>query len=224
VSGAQTIVGWDSALLASGSYAGQSISSVPALASNVSGSADSGTGTALTLAQLASDLTAMKIRSDEKPDFMVMHPYVGQSMQALFETNRRIVNIDQQLTQYSSGPSNAFNGADSGLSFMGVPVLYDQNAYVFGTPGDGYGHIYYVSKRHNCIDVMPHMDPDDGSVWHDQDAISSGGADEGQVIAPMFRVISLARTGLAANFAVEVECQLKVRRPLALGRRTDVAI
>lgn len=229
VTGAQTIVGLDSALITSGSYAGQSLSSVPGLASNVFGT-DGGTGTAITLAQMQSDLTAIKVRSDEKPDFIVCHPYVGSAIQALYETDRRIFNMDQTLTQYSTGPSKAFNGADSGLVFMGVPILYDQNAYVFGTPGDGYGHMYYLSKRHLQLDVMPHKNPFDGSVWENDRMISSGGAQstsgspDEEVGPPLVSITSLARLGLAATFVVNVECQLKVKRPLALARRVGVSI
>jgi hypothetical protein len=224
VTGAQNIVGLDSALITTGTYAGQNVGSITSLQSNVSGSADSGTGTALTLAQMQSDLTNIKLRSDEKPDFIVMHPWVGSAVQALFETNRRIVNIDAPLTNYSSGPSRAFNGADSGMSFMGVPILYDKDAFVFGTPGDGYGHIYYLSKRHLAADVMPHRNPMDGSNWENESFLSSGGAEDEMVGGPVVSIVSLARLGLAASFAVNVEVQLKVKRPLALGRRLDVAI
>lgn len=230
VTSAQNIVGLDNALITSGNYAGQSVTSISSLQSNVFGGPDSGSGVAITLAQMQSDLTQIKVRSDEKPDFIVMHPYVGSAIQALYETNRRIFNQDNTLTRYSSGPAQAFNGADSGMSFMGVPILYDKDGYVNGSPGAGFGHIYYVSKRHLSLDVMPHHNPMDGSVWEQEDFVSSGGAQSNSgspdemVGPPVVSIVSLARLGLAATFAVNVECQLKVKRPLALGRRLNVAI
>lgn len=215
---AQSLVGLDTALNAAGTYAGQT--SVSALASNVSGSDSS--PAALTLAQLQADLTAIKLRADEKPDFIVMHPYVGSALQALYETNRRLVNIDQQLTRYSSGPSQAFNGADSGMSFMGVPILYDKDGYASGSPGSGVGHVYYVSKKQLELDVMPHRNPFDGSNWTESGFISA--ADENsEEFAPMISIVSLARNGLAASFAVCVEAQLKVRNPRAVGIRKGVS-
>lgn len=223
VTSAPCIVGLDSALLTTGTYAGQNVASITSLQSNVSG-ADSGSGVALTIAQMQADLTAIKIRSDEKPDFIVMHPYVGSKLQALFEDNRRIVNLDSPLNRYNTGPAQAFNGADSGMTFMGVPVLYDKDGYVTGTPGAGFGHIYYVSKRHLAVDVMPHRNPFDGSNWEQESFLSSGGAEDEMVGGPMISIVSLARLGLAASFAVNVELQLKVKRPLALGRRLGVAI
>lgn len=228
VTGAQTIVGLESALITSGNYAGQSIASVSGLASNVAG--NDVAPVALTLAQIQADLTAIKLRSDEKPEFIVMHPYVGSALQTLYENERRIFNMDTTLTKYHTGPSAAFNGADSGLVFMGVPILYDKDGYVSGTPGAGFGHIYYLSKRHLKLDVMPHSDPFDGSVWNQSPWLSSGGAEstsgspDEMVGPPLVSITSLARLGLAATFAVNVECQLKVMRPLALARRVGVSI
>jgi len=228
VTGAQNIVGLDTALNTAGTYAGQT--SVSGLASNVSGSDASATGTALTLLQMQQDLTSIKLRSDEKPEFIVMHPYVGTALQTLFETERRIVNLDSPISRYNSGPALAFNGADSGMTFMGVPVLYDKDGYTSGVPGAGKGNIYYVSKRHLVADVMPHHNPFDGSTWQQESFLSSGGAqsDSGSpdemVCPPIVSIVSLARLGLAASFAVNVELQLKVKRPLALGRRVGVSI
>ena len=222
VTSAQNIVGLDNSLLLTGTYAGQSVTG--GLVSNVSGSDATANGAALTITQMQQDLTAIKLRSDEKPDFIVMHPYVGSVLQALFETNRRLVNLDSPLSRYSTGPAAAFNGADSGMSFMGVPVLYDKDGYVSGAPGAGKGNIYYLSKRHLVLDVMPHKNPFDGSTWEQESMLSSGGAEDEQVGSPLVSIVSLARLGLAASFAVNVELQLKVKRPLALGRRVGVAI
>lgn len=222
-SGQPNIVGLDSALITTGSYAGQSVSSNPGLASNVSGT-DGSSGTALTFAQMQADLTAIKLRSDEKPEFIVMHPYVGSQLEALYETNRRLVNIDSPISRYSTGPSMALNGADSGLSFLGIPIMYDKDGYFSGSPGAGFGHIYYVSKRHLRLDVMPHRNPFDGSDWTNESFISSGGAEDEMVGGPMISITSLARNGLAASFVVSVECQLKVNRPMACGIRKGVAI
>lgn len=222
VTGAQNIVGLDSALITSGTYAGQNVGSVTGLQSNVSG--NDASPAAITTTQMQQDLTAIKLRSDEKPEFIVMHPYVGSAIQALFETNRRLVNLDSPLTRYSTGPAMAFNGADSGMSFMGVPILYDKDGYVNGTPGSGFGHIYYVSKRHLVADVMPHRNPFDGSNWSQESFLSSGGAEDEMVGGPIVSIVSLARQGLAASFAVNVELQLKVKRPLAMGIRKGVSI
>lgn len=222
VTGAQNIVGLESALITSGNYAGQNVGTVTGLQANLSG--NDASPASLTLAQMQADLTAIKLRSDEKPDFIVMHPYVGSALQALYETERRLVNLDAALSRYNTGPAQAFNGADSGMSFMGVPILYDKDGYVNGSPGSGFGHIYYLSKRHLVMDVMPHHNPFDGSVWEMENFISSGGAEDEAVGGPVISIVSLARQGLAASFAVNVELQLKVRRPLALGIRKGVSI
>jgi hypothetical protein len=224
VTGAQTVVGFDSALITSGTYAGQNVGSITSLQSNVFGGPDAGSGVALTLTQMQQDLTAIKIKSDEKPDFIVMHPYVGSQLEALFETNRRIVNLDMTLNRYSTGPAQAFNGADSGMTFMGVPVLYDKDGYTNGTPGAGFGHIYYLSKRHLDLDVMPHHNPGDAAMWEQSSFLSSGGAEDERVGGPVVSITALARNGLFSQFVLNVECQLKVKRPLALGRRLNVAI
>jgi hypothetical protein len=223
VTGAQDLVGFEASEIVSGTYANQNVGVVTGLQGNVFG-ADGGSGTAITFAQMQSDLTEIKLRSDEKPEFIVMHPYVGSQVEALFETNRRIFNQDNTLKRYSTGPAEAFQGADSGMSFMGIPILYDKDMYVFGTPGDGYGHILYVTRKHNVLDIMPHFDVKDGSVWMERAGMSSGGWSPGDPLPFHFDVTSLARTGLASKFVLWIECQFANKRPLAQGKRLGVAI
>jgi hypothetical protein len=71
---------------------------------------------------------------------------------------------------------------------------------------------------------MPHRNPFDGSNWEHESLLSSGGVDEEAISGPVISIVSLARLGLAASFAVNVELQLKVKRPMALGIRKGVAI
>jgi hypothetical protein len=222
VTGAQDIVGFESSEILTGTYAGQNVSTVTGLQGNVFG--NDASPASIAFAQMQSDLTQIKLRSDEKPQFIVMHPYVGSVLEALYESDRRIVNFDSTLKRYSTGPSEAFQGADSGLTFLGIPILYDKDCYVFGTPGDGYGHIMYVTKKHNVLDIMPHFDVKDGSVWMDRAGMSSGGWSPGDPLPFHFDVTSLARTGLASKFVLWIECQFANKRPLAQGIRKGVSI
>jgi hypothetical protein len=224
ITSAQNIVGFETAFTSNGTYAGQT--TVSALSSNIFGSDSS--PAVFSVAQVANDLSVIKTRSDEKPDFIMVHPYLAVAIQSVLESNRRIFNQDNVLGTYSTGPSNAWRGADTGVTLYGVPVLSDIDGYYTGTPGlspsQGFAHLYYLSKRHLALDIMPHSNPFDGSVWEDESFLSSGGAEDDVISGPVVSIVSLARLGLASSFAVNVECQLKVKRPMAMGIRKGVAI
>lgn len=222
VTGAQDLVGLEYSNIVTGTYANQNVGTVTGLQGNVFGS--DLTPVAFALSQIASDLTNIKHRSDEKPEFIVIPDVMLPSILNYLENDRRIFNQDNTLKRYSTGPAEAFSGADTGVSLYGIPVLQDKDGYYTGTPGvNAIGHIYYLTKKHNRIDIMPHFDVDDGSVWSNQQALSSGGWSEGDPLPWMFEVISLARVGLGSQFTLTLEVQVQNRRPMAQGIRKGIS-
>jgi hypothetical protein len=201
---APAIVGLDTAIAATGSYAGVSTGTYTEWKGNVQ--ANGGTPQALTMNQLATAENLAFVASGMEPDFLMTTPAVYAKYEALFNPSVRTV-------QDGSKPIPAFQGSSGRLFWRGKPIIRNRRATA--------GHIYMLNSDELELVVLPWANVPDGVMTVTRNAMSSNGKDADTVAIP-FKVYPLARTGSAVKFAVEVYAQLKVKRPNAHVNIADV--
>lgn len=197
-SSAPTIVGLDSALDSTGTYAGISKSAVTEWAGNVS--SNGGTARALTLPILAGAEQLAFVASGMEPNLLVTTPGVHTKYESLFTDIVRIPNG-------GGGPIPSFQGSTKNLYWRGNPVMRDRNATA--------GSLYMVNMDEVELVYLPFpgASPDGVSIMNR--GLPSSNGEEMESTPLMARCYPLGRTGSGVKFVVEIYIQLKVRRPNA---------
>jgi hypothetical protein len=203
-SGAGVITGLNTAIAASGSYAGVAVASFPEWAGNVQ--ANGGTPQALTLAQLATAEGLAFTASGMEPDYLETTPLVYSKYESLFNATVRTVTD-------GSKPIPQFQGSSGRLYWRGKPIIRNRRCPA--------GKIYMINSDEVELVVLPWANVPDGVMVVSREAMSSNGNTADTIKIP-FKVYPLARTGSAVKFAVEVYAQLKVKRPNAHVVISDV--
>lgn len=193
-SGNPNIIGLNTALSASGDYAGLAVGTYTEWAGNVS--ANSGTPRALTMGLLAASEQLAFTASGFEPDMLMTTAGVHTKYESLFEAARRTVDNGQ-------GPIPSYQGSTGRLYWRGKPVVRNRVAPA--------GYIYMLNADELEFRVLPWAGVNDGIRVESRSAVSSNGKTMDAVGIP-FHVYPLARTGSAVKFCVEVYCQLKVKR------------
>lgn len=202
---APTLVGLNTAIAATGSYAGVAVSSYSEWAGSVQ--ANGGNPQALTMAQLATAENLAFVASGMEPDFLLTSPGVHAKYEGLFESARRTINDGQ-------APVSAYQGSTGRLYWRGKPVIRDRRCPT--------GTLFMLNSDEIELVVLPWANVPDGVMTVSRNAISSNGK-EADTIAIPFKVYPLSRTGSAVKFNVEVYAQLKVKRPNAHVRMADIS-
>ena len=200
-SGSNSIIGLDSAIDDSNTYAGLDRSTETYFRSTVKGS---GSLTALTKAQVRDDLADIKIASGMRPNLAFCNPKVFNQVVALFDAQRYFIQ-----------PANGgFTSAALGESSVAAVSI---DGCVFVEADDGYnaannGTIYYLNSGVVHLEYMPY--------------ITVPGFENGTMSQPSLPfgldVIPLAKTNHASRAALRCLVQLVVENPLACGKRTDI--
>lgn len=165
---------------------------------------DPGSATALTFAQIRSDLATAYGQSGEAPDLAYMGPQTFNKLASLFDPTRRIIN---------------FNGPRGKVDLEWGYGAVEVDGCVFVKAKDATeGKIYYVNSQYVDLEYLPAA----------QSALLSEmmpvAADDGFGAVPLgFTYEKLAKTGASEKAMVRSSLQLKVRRPNACGVRKNVA-
>lgn len=196
-----TIAGLAVALRDDNTYAGVDRTSVAGMRAKV---IDPGVSTAITTSLLRSDLSSIYDLCGEKPDVAMCPSAVWNAIAALFSEVRR----------YNQGTDAAgrviLDGSVDEIVFDGCRFLKDKDATA--------NVIYYLNTNYLRWQTLPFV----GSAEQDviaQLPLQTGMGSSGVTAA----VVKLARTGAAAKFSLMTQCQLVVKKPIAMGKRLNVA-
>jgi hypothetical protein len=200
------IVGFDTAVAATGTYANISKSTYPEWAGNVL--SNGGVARPLTMDLLAKAEQAMFIASGRSPEALVVSPGVYTKYEGLFESQSRVVND-------TSSPMKSFYGSfTDGLYWRGRPVVRARKA------PSGTCRMVTFSELEGRY--LPWVGVPYGTEVADRPMASSHG-DDASPIGLACHVYQLAKTGSSAKFAMEVTLQLKVKRPGQHALISDVS-
>lgn len=191
-----SLTGVDTAVAATGTYA--TLNHATAFwQSTVS---DPGSNTALTIAQVRSDLATIFKNSGERPDMGWVNPDVYNVMKALFDSSRREV---RSLTT-ARGPVALDNSVEV-IVIDGCTFMEDKDAVN--------NQIEYMNS--NYIEL--HVLPVDNRVGVEVPANDGFGN-----LLMGFELRELGSKGASRIFTMEANVQLAVRNPRKFGRRLHV--
>lgn len=203
---APALVGLDTAIVASSSYGGISSGTHAEWAGNVA--ANGGTARALTMNVLSLAENQAFAASGMSPDFLACTAGVHAKYEGLFQSAFRVATDGQS-------PIQSFQGSSDRLFWRGKPVVRCRKATS--------GSLYMLNSDNVELVVLPQSSvPNSGIITVQRDALNSNGKDFGTIGIP-FTVKPLASVGSEYNFMVSVYAQLKVRRPNAHVRVTDIS-
>lgn len=164
---------------------------------------DPGVSTAITQAQIRTDIQAIYVASGMNPDLAICAPALFNSIGATFDATRR--QIDTVAT--ARGPIRLDFGW-SALEVDGTLFVKDKDATA--------GTIYYLNTNHVSFQYLPPTDPVNAPV--------QVMADDGFGEVPLgMRFKKLATLGASERAQVSSTIQLVVDRPNACGVRKNAA-
>ncbi len=204
-SGNPNIIGLNTAILNSGSYATIDPNTYPEWVGNVV--ANGGTARPLTMDLLYNLEQQIFTASGMEPDALVCSPGVYRKYAGLFEATRRTVDDGR-------GPIPTYQGAASNLFWKGLPVIRDRNATS--------GTLYMLNQGMIETRLLPFAMVQDGVLKTQKDLPSSNGMESAST-ALTCQVYPLGRTGSGVKFVAETYLQLKVVRRNAHGILKDIS-
>jgi len=202
------IVGLTNALLASGTYAGQTLGgNNTGLVANV----QSGVGN-VTRALMDRAFYEIEQFSGTAPDFIMCSPKTAAYIKGIGDTQVRFdqLTTSRELNQVSQAP---LTRGVSVTSYNGVPVF--QNAAWYQASGDGYVVLGRMADL--AINFLPYEAWGDAVTDREDGMVSSNGEFVDRLGGPPVKVYSVAKTGSSIKFAMEVELGMKVLRPNAFA-------
>lgn len=177
--------------------------------------ANPGVATAVTLAQLRTDISTIYANSGEFPDVALCSPGVFDAIGALFDSNRQY----QQpvLVANTARGQVKLDGGYAGLAIDGTVFLRDKDATL--ESGGASGRIYYLNTNYVRLVVLPQAD--DPSLGPDMMLTANDGFGS---VPLMFNYDLLAKSGDSAKAQVKLYTELQVKKPVACGMRRFVQI
>jgi hypothetical protein len=194
--GNPTIIGLLTSLLDSGSYAGINPATAGQGAWVGNLQANGGVARPLTLELLATAETLQYVASGQSSDVIVTTPNVKKKYEGLF-------NATQRMNAGAGGPIARMDASAEDLYWRGRQVLREKDMTA--------GYLLGLNSQEIELCVLPWAPVPDAVPTQLKQLISSDG-DNSRLLGAMVNVYPLARTGSAVKFAVEIYCQLKVRR------------
>ncbi len=202
-SGNPTIIGLNTSLAATGSYAGLSQGSYSEWAGNVS--ANAGTPRALTFDLLAALEAQIYNTRGEGPKFLITTPSVVTKYEGLFTPGVRVVG---------NNGGDVYNAGAGKLYWRGLEVVRDRDCPA--------GTLYMLNQDYMDIRVLPWASVPDGVTVKSVNLPSSNGMGMTST-ALSCNVYPLARTGSAVKFVCEMYLQMRVKNRNAGGILKDIA-
>lgn len=170
---------------------------------------DPGVATALSLAQIRGDLSAIGVASGEKPDLALCEPDVFNKVVGLFDSTRQYTQ-DVQRVKTARGEVTL----DAGQAVVRV----DGCTFVEDKDGTA-GWIYYVNTNHVELQVLPQdMAPQimPGTMLQLNDGFGP--------VPLMAHYELLATTGDSKKAEIRLYSELAVKKPNTCGVRKNVAV
>ena len=198
------LVGLDSSLITSSTYAGINVGTYPVFASTVN--ANGAVPRALTVDLMNTVEAAIFTASGHRPDFWVTTPALHAKYKGLFEPIRRVVGDSPGA--YDTGVQ------DDMTYFMGVPVIRDKDCPA--------GKMYALNKSAVDMAYMPPAQFGDSLSFSVKMGAGSNGEEDEQTGIP-FKIQALAKTGDSVKFFIRTACQLRVRHPNRCAVIKDLA-
>lgn len=194
--GNPTIVGLLTALLDSGSYASinPGTAGQEAWVGNVL--ANGGVARPLTLELLAKAEQLQYIASGQSCDVLVSTPGIKTKYEGLF-------NAVQRMNAGAGGPIPRMDASAEDLYWRGRQLLREKDMTA--------GYVLGLNSQEIELRVLPWAPVPDAVPMTMRQLVSSDG-DNSRLLGAMVNVYPLARTGSAVKFAVEIYCQVRVRR------------
>jgi hypothetical protein len=213
-SGSNSIIGLDSALLATGTYAGIAKGTYSEWAGNYL--SNSGTARELTKALLDQLEASVFDACGMSPNVIVASSAVCRKYESLFDSISRVVlaqNTDlavnrADMSQVSVSSTNGFTG----FTYKGMPVFRARNATA--------GCLYMLNSNMFEIQSLPQGRINTATQASEQSLVA------GAARVPVglnVRVEAMAKTGDADKFTVKCYPALKVRKPNAHGLLVDIS-
>jgi hypothetical protein len=198
------IIGLQTALAATGTYAGLSKSTYPEWAGNVG--ANGGIPRQLTMNVLSTTENIGFIAHNAQINAWFTSAGLRTKYEMLFEQIKRVVS--------DGGAIQAYNGGAKDYFWRGNPILRDRQNPI--------GNMFGLDMTQIELRVLPWVPVTDGVPVGVRDIPSSNGTDVKGTGIPV-HIYPLGRTGSGVKFVLEIYAQLKVTLPEAHIVVTDVS-
>ena len=213
-SGNPTLVGLQSALASTGSYAGISKSTYPEWSGLVL--ANGGVLRPLTFDLLANLEQLIFIASGQEPDAIITTAGVARKYEGLFETTRQLPNMGgSSVPGYQGSTSGGVTGPRTNLYWRGKPVIRDRDC-----PANQLYMAKWSELEMKYLPFSP-ISPDGVPVY-----TTPMPSSDGTNFVPtniQATVYPLARTGSFIAFNAEIYIQTKIARVNAHGVLSDIS-
>jgi hypothetical protein len=210
-SGTGHVIGLDSAIAATGTYAGVNKATRTEWAGNVL--SNSGTKRALTKALL--DELEQKIydASGEMPDLYITTSKIARKYEALFDQVQRtvIVNDLSSAGPAGRGPDWDVANGETGFNYKGHPLLRDKDCKA--------EHFFMLNSNYVQVQAVPQVLADDTGVRAEIIPLRD---EKGNLVGLPVHYQKLAKTGDSDRFSLVVYVQLRVKRVNANGFINDI--
>jgi len=212
------VVGLLNALKTTGTYAGQNVATYSGLQANIQTGVGNITRPVLDLA-----FSQIEQNTGTTPDFIMCSPSTARYIKGIADSQVRFFTDQQmrEINNISQAPSSMGNSI---MSYNGVPVFQNSAWYQASISGGGNGDGYVVLGRFQdlAVDFIRYDAWGDAVTDRQADMNSSNGEAIEQIGGLPVKVYAVAKTGSSVKFAMEVELQMKVKRPNAFALLTGV--
>lgn len=169
---------------------------------------DPGSSTALSFAQIRTDLAEIYKKGGARPNIAFVGPTTFQAVAALFDPNKLFLVQSQGVDAMKA---MAYDGGSGSLMFDGCLFVEDKDATE--------GKIYYVNTDAADVQYLP---IDDAAMGANDESMDMDLTDMFDAIPLGMRVKALATASDSDKVMMFVYPQLRVRRPNQCGVRKNV--
>lgn len=212
-SGAGHIIGLDSALAATGTYANISKATYTEWAGNIE--TNSGTDRALTKSLLDKLETAIYEDCGESPDIIVATPAVVRKYESLFDAITQVVLPQGELSAGTRAPNLGAvpqnSTGFSGFTYKGIPVFRDKDATA--------GTLRMLNSDYVEVKTVP---PAHRRATQTQASTTGLTDEQGRSVGLNVDFQPLAKTGDSDRFSLVTYIQMKVKKVNAHGIIEDI--
>ncbi len=211
-SGSEAIIGLQTALSATGSYAGIN----KATYAEWAGNEDGNSGTPRPLTKTIIDTMEAKIfkRSGKRFDIAVTTPESATKYESLFDAQKQVININTNDLSVSGAQGGGVNynveAGETGLTYKGVGVLRDAECPA--------GHLFLINSDHIRVRYLPLIINNETGAVATLESILDGNAPSGL----MAHLKRLGPSGDAEKWSLVVYPQLEINKVNAHGMIFDI--
>jgi hypothetical protein len=173
---------------------------------------DPGASTALSFAQIRTDLAAILIAGGVRPNVALVSPRVFLTVASLFDSQKLyLMQTAGEAMRAMLAPE--FEGGAGAIKFDNCVFIEDKDATE--------NQIFYINTSTVSVQFLPVGEPGPGGADESADVLMTDGFEE---IPLGVRLEALAKTGDADKIMMKLYPQLRVMRPNQCGVRKNVKI